>query len=369
MNFDRGTHEQQNIDSALQQALRNFDSHGIGQPQQGGENGVNVHGDDNNKDAVPIDPSIAQADKDNNNSNNNNGNNHGENNQGDNDGTDFARSTAQAAVRSSQVSVKSRVATGNNTGGRGAGGSDGKVTKPRVNKPGQKFGAKKKSWVWNWFIQDPHDCNLAVCDVCHKAITRLASDKGSPKKLGEHLRTHKILKTTENTTRDGSSLVIHSEEGQHHFFNTLNIAQETYKLQPMAPAPPKETEHEQHQSQQQQGQDSEVPQGLDTSPFEKGPYTQSKFLKQVMRFVVDNKLPLSVVKSESFRQVVYTLKPGAILDLNELNHLYSQLLNGEQQDPVHNVVDADHNGTDHGKHKDVDANVDDQLTNASADWV
>lgn len=89
------------------------------------------------------------------------------------------------------------------------------VAKKRKNRPGQKFGAKKKSWVWSWFIQDSQNHNVAACDLCGKIITRLESDKGSPKKLSEHLKTHKIEKDTINTTRpipiDGNGIVYDSE--------------------------------------------------------------------------------------------------------------------------------------------------------------
>lgn len=71
----------------------------------------------------------------------------------------------------------------------------------RKNRPGQKFGAKKKSWVWTWFVQDSRDPNVAVCDYCGKIITRQPSDKGLPKKLSEHLKTHKLTRDLINTSR------------------------------------------------------------------------------------------------------------------------------------------------------------------------
>lgn len=71
----------------------------------------------------------------------------------------------------------------------------------RKNRPGQKFGAKKKLWVWTWFVQDLRDPNVAVCDYCGKIITRQPSDKGLPKKLSEHLKTHKLSRDLINTTR------------------------------------------------------------------------------------------------------------------------------------------------------------------------
>jgi hypothetical protein len=310
--FDRSQQEQHSIDSELEQALSNFGSHTI-QNQQPDPKQLRTN-------IVPIDPSIADSnDKD--------------------ASTDFARSTAQAAVRSSQKQSS----------------SINKVSKPRVNKPGQKFGAKKKSWVWNWFIQSEEDCNLATCDACGKMIKRLASDKGSPKKLGEHLRTHKIDKNSTNPRRDGhNGMIVHSEEGQRHYYNTLNTSHVTYKVHPLS--------HEATGATEQGVQGGETVPGLDVSEFDQQPYSQAKFQKQIMRFLVENKLPLSVVKSSTFRQVIYTLKPSAIPDLNELNHLYSSLLeviDNEKDDDVENKnVDVENN---------ENANVDEQLTNASAE--
>lgn len=79
--------------------------------------------------------------------------------------------------------------------------TDQNAKRIRKNRPGQKFGAKKKSWVWSWFIQDTTNHNMASCEVCGKIVTRLESDKGSPKKLSEHLKTHKIDKESINTGR------------------------------------------------------------------------------------------------------------------------------------------------------------------------
>lgn len=72
--------------------------------------------------------------------------------------------------------------------------------------PGRRFGAKKKLWVWSWFVQDPADTTVAVCDYCGKIIRRQPSDKGSPKKLIEHLTTHKLNKTLVNNKRPMSDM-------------------------------------------------------------------------------------------------------------------------------------------------------------------
>lgn len=83
----------------------------------------------------------------------------------------------------------------------------------RQNRPGRKFGAKKKLWVWSWFVQDQHDPNVAVCDFCGKVVRRRPSDKGSPKKLNEHLRTHKLNKTLVNPARAIAMEGVHSNYG------------------------------------------------------------------------------------------------------------------------------------------------------------
>lgn len=84
------------------------------------------------------------------------------------------------------------------------------LKRDRRNRPGQKFGAKKRLWVWSWFVQDLSDQNVAVCDFCGKVIKRVASDRGLPKKLSEHLHTHKLTKNLINPSRsmpiDGSGL-------------------------------------------------------------------------------------------------------------------------------------------------------------------
>ncbi|CDR37732.1 CYFA0S01e16006g1_1 [Cyberlindnera fabianii] len=298
VNFDR-THNNDQIDTAIQQALSSFDPH---------EQQLRAHQD---KGSVPIDPSIGSV-------------------------TDkavaaaaanaatFARNTAQAAVNSSKIPGQRQQQSGP------------KISKPRVNKPGQKFGAKKKSWVWNWFIQDLEDCNLATCDFCGKSIRRLSSDKGSPKKLGEHLKTHKIDRQTVNSRRE--SMIQQPPNNENRpFFNTLNGPNNTiYKPQPI-----------------QQQQDSEAPTSaepqdeqddLDHTLFDQSPYSRTKFQKEVMRFLSENKLPQNIVQSHSFKQLVYSLKPSAVNDLNDLNSMYQEVF--QSADKVMNVV-GDQQGSQH----------------------
>lgn len=297
-----------------------------------------------------------------------------------------ARNTAQAAVNSSSKMNNSR----NNSASTGP-----KITKPRINKPGQKFGAKKKSWVWNWFIQDTVDSNVATCDFCGKVIKRLASDKGSPKKLGEHLKTHKIDKNSINPKRD--SMIV--GDANRHYFNTLNAAQ-TFKPHPLSNQPSSSNSQSQ-QSHSQQSQQQNNHQTLsqnspysrqqttgasntnaeftntnyDRSGFDQNPYSQPKFQKDIMKFLVENKLPLAIVKSPSFRQVIFTLKPEAIPDLNELNHLYSSLLEviHNEKGPLSNVDDVNNDqqndSADHQTSRHDDSNVDDSLTASTSGWV
>lgn len=159
----------------------------------------------------------------------------------------------------------------------------------RVHK---KFGAKKKSWVWNWYVQDETDNDIVICEECGKVIKRLASDKGSPKKLAEHLKTHRISKGTENTRRNNMA--------------TFN------------PHPPLLSNNAVRQ-----------PQELPTpalSDFDTSSYSQMKFHKDVMKFLTENKLPISIIRSPSFRQVVFSLRPEAIDDLNDLDHIYSSFI-------------------------------------------
>lgn len=335
MDYDRTQPEARNIDNEIQQALSCFGSRAIeGQAQQKQATGS----------AVPIDPSITDG------------------TNKDTTSSEFARSTAEAAVRSSQNNKQS---------------STNKVSKPRVNKPGQKFGAKKKSWVWSWFIQNEKDYNSATCDICEKVIKRLPSDKGSPKKLGEHLRTHKINKDSPSPRRDG--ILIHSEDGQRHYFNTLNQATESFKQHPLS--------HDTTEPPAEQQEQEEEQADLASSEFEHGEYSALRFQKYVMRFLVHNKLPLSIVQSQTFRQIIYHLKPSAVSHLDELSSMYGSLLDCIQaeMDAEPKSKEADNGNTvttaavaaatasaaDEPTHESNNSNVDEQLTNEGTGevWV
>lgn len=54
--------------------------------------------------------------------------------------------------------------------------------------PFKKY-TKKRSWVWDWFEQDPDNKYRAVCLYCHQEIFRLDGDRGSPKKLITHVNS------------------------------------------------------------------------------------------------------------------------------------------------------------------------------------
>lgn len=188
-----------------------------------------------------------------------------------------------------------------------------RVSKPRINKPGQKFGAKKKSWVWAWFIQDMNDNDIATCDVCNKPIKRLPSDKGSPKKLAEHLKTHKVDKESINPKRDSISI----DQNNNEFFQPVQ--------QPVQPVPSplqhEQTQHQhQHQHQHQQHQHQQSQEDLNGSnSFKK----HSKFQKNLVSFLIENKLPLDIAKSSSFKTLILSLKPKTLDDLNNIDQLYN----------------------------------------------
>ncbi|ODQ82397.1 hypothetical protein BABINDRAFT_164198 [Babjeviella inositovora NRRL Y-12698] len=176
-------------------------------------------------------------------------------------------------------------------------------------KPGVKNGAKKRSWVWDWFVQDHADANAAVCDHCQKTILRLALDKGLPKKLSEHLKTHKISRESINPTREGH--VPQGNDSARVLHPSMEESMHATALLAYAPgAPPTRAPEARYYSQE----------------FDNGEYTQMKFQKNIMRFLTENKLPIAVVKSHSFRQIIYDMRPNSIPELNELNSLYSSLI-------------------------------------------
>lgn len=51
-----------------------------------------------------------------------------------------------------------------------------------------------------------------------------------------------------------------------------------------------------------------------------------KFHKHLLKFLTENKLPINVIKSHSFQQLIYDFRSDSVADLLELTNLYSSLL-------------------------------------------
>lgn len=260
--------------------------------------------------------------------------------------------------------------------------------KERKNRPGQKFGAKKKSWVWTWFIQDSQDPNVAACDYCGKIITRLSSDKGSPKKLTEHLKTHKLTRDSINNSRaipiDGNGVTYAPNGMPISYENTPpDIHHPQVRHQPhlhMRPDPAPTGRHSGHHSGHDHVLDAtslshltpvhqdpaSIAMGANahrgrkdkrhyidsltvplvpvsgnmaqapnvafgsrrflSADFDNSPYTAMKFHKHLMKFLTENKLSINVIKSHSFQQLVYDLRSDSVTELLDLTNLYSSLL-------------------------------------------
>lgn len=251
----------------------------------------------------------------------------------------------------------------------------------RRNRPGQKFGAKKKSWVWSWFVQDSSDPNIAACDYCGKIIIRLSSDKGSPKKLSEHLKTHKLTKESINYSRpipiDGFGNTYTSTGEPLTYTAQYEEAQQQAALTPSSSSNvgmpnPNQQSPSSSLSMNARLNTFGVQQGFDgnfkteqlkrkeaysyinnrryvSADFDNTPYSAMKFHKHLLKFLTENKLAISVIKSPSFQQLVYDLRSDSISDLMELASLYSGLLEVSRYDPnpsnpaedvaISNVVD------------------------------
>ena len=222
------------------------------------------------------------------------------------------------------------------------------VNKPkRKNRPGKKFGAKKRSWVWTWFDQDSSDPNVAACNYCGKIIIRLASDKGSPKKLNEHLKTHKIDINSINYSRtphiDGHGIT-YSNSGQPldypPNFRTFRV-NETTNLEETASETSGDELHSHdhnlihnhnhnhnhnHISKSTSRVDLDNNRRFLSSQFDNSPYSPKKFRSHVLKFLMENKLPISVIKSNSFQQLIYDLRSDSVSDLTELISMYPTLI-------------------------------------------
>ncbi|AOA63359.1 Hypothetical protein PP7435_CHR3-0963 [Komagataella phaffii CBS 7435] len=210
------------------------------------------------------------------------------------------------------------------------------ITRVRHNRPGMKFGAKKKSWVWDWFVQDSTDPNVAICDQCGRIIRRLPSDKGSPKKLSEHLRTHKIDKDTVIPNRD-ALMNNYAANGITTQLNGSNSLTQLTSSSNNGSGYPNVSNSMVSNNQVNNNNNgprpnvvpvgglAHVPQHL-LSEFDISPYSQMKFHKDIMRFLTEQKLSIDVVKTHAFRQIIFTLRPDAIVDLNDLDHIYSSFM-------------------------------------------
>ncbi|KAK6205560.1 uncharacterized protein RJT21DRAFT_17016 [Scheffersomyces amazonensis] len=241
----------------------------------------------------------------------------------------------------------------------------------RVNRPGHRFGAKKKSWVWSWFVQDNSDPNVAACDYCGKIIMRLSSDKGSPKKLSEHLKVHKVSKETINYSRaipvDGYG-VTYNNHGEPIDYPPNYHEQQATAAAAVSAATGNDSIVQTSSSNSLINTTSQGPTNSNTNTgsrgrnyhsgttttntptsnrfnaetyshilnnnnrrflsndFDNSPYSSMKFHKHLMKFLTDNKLPITVIKSHSFQQLVYDLRSDSVGDLIELTGLYNTLL-------------------------------------------
>ncbi|RKP30227.1 hypothetical protein METBISCDRAFT_9940, partial [Metschnikowia bicuspidata] len=186
--------------------------------------------------------------------------------------------------------------------------------------PGRRFGAKKKLWVWSWFVQDPADTTVAVCDYCGKIIRRQPSDKGSPKKLIEHLTTHKLNKTLVNTTRPMSDmgplsfialsvLGPYSDNGLIDRKSSIEQSNQSY--------------FDRLNGALRRSADSEVRFDRSSGAFDDSPYTDTNLLRRLLAFLQENKLPIDVIKLASFHQLVFDLRPEAVKDLLVLDTVFS----------------------------------------------
>lgn len=239
--------------------------------------------------------------------------------------------------------------------------------KERKNKPGHRFGAKKKSWVWSWFVQDSQDPNIAACDYCGKIITRLVSDKGSPKKLSEHLKTHRLTRNSINSSRpipiDGNGMTYAPNGVPLNYASNYSVPEQGQVApQPQLMGDGPMSASTQHPSSQVDnnyfhqlaGPAGEIERpkngpykqphkpgnyetnlsnlGLNTNKrylstnFDNSPYSAIKFHKHLMKFLTENRLSINVIRSHSFQQLIYDLKSDSVAELLDLTNLYSSLL-------------------------------------------
>lgn len=197
----------------------------------------------------------------------------------------------------------------------------------------KKLGAKKRSWVWRWFDQDPQNPNIAKCTYCDKIIIRFPSDKGSPKKLLEHLKTHKLNMNSINLARpvpiDAGGL-------------TNSSSSESSSQAPNVGVKKDDDNNQNHSSQFAElslklanngniNNKANTNKNLDTNQ----PFNASRFRMNMLKFLTDNKLSIDVLKSNSFRQLVYDLRPESVNDILELTSMYDAFLECTRYSPGH----------------------------------
>lgn len=260
----------------------------------------------------------------------------------------------------------------------------------RKNRPGQKFGAKKKLWVWTWFVQDLNDANVAVCDYCGRIITRMPSDKGLPKKLSEHLRTHKLTKELINTTRaipiDGNGITYNpgallmpysgylgdmpapvlqpqsEDDIAPELKKKFRRPQQAHQLQHLQLQLSQQLQNQQlqqlqqlqmlgggsggggsggtGQGQGQSGQNVQFGRRFILPNFDNTPYSGVKFHKHLLKFLADNKLLIRILKLHLFQQLIYDLRPDSITDLLELTGLYLSFIEVARVDGEESLAEA-----------------------------
>lgn len=238
-----------------------------------------------------------------------------------------------------------------------------KVTKAkRTNKPGAKFGAKKKSWVWNWFFQDHMDTNKATCKKCNKLIIRLPNDKSSPKKLIEHLKTHRITRSTIELTPVSNNLRSMNEDTSPFQIDSItelsgndtdikdspnqtikdegvNIYDKPVRLKRSSDDSGTNVDYKKSRTSSVENNNNK----------DRDSYSSLNFQRDIIDFLKENKLPIKTIKSKSFRKLILNLKPSAVKELDDLDNFYSSFIeifnyskgNGDSNDGKKDIDDDD----------------------------
>lgn len=202
--------------------------------------------------------------------------------------------------------------------------SSPKPKRTRKNRPGKRFGAKKRSWVWPWFKQDARNPNIAVCNSCMRAIVRVPSDKGSPKKLVEHLRTHGI---TAGSRKSPAGKRANRDHNQQYSGDRLtgqdntSYTDQPYNFERQAP-PIGRTDNF----------DNALA-GQHIPPLRSNQSRIRLFQHHLLSFLIVNRLPINVIRSREFYQVVQDLRSEAVPELQEVLYLYDSIIQVSQFGP------------------------------------